>query len=92
VSAARRYAAPIGDSNPTFAFYYPGWIWRDASWLKNLVLFFDGIALLAPSYMGDAPEYVDPSIVAGLREHDLLRVLHPEELVDREAATELAEG
>lgn len=42
--------------------------------------------------MEDAPEHVDPSIVAGLREHGLLRILHPEELVDYEAAVDLAEG
>jgi hypothetical protein len=28
------------------AFYYPGVIWHDASWVKSLALFFDEIALL----------------------------------------------
>jgi hypothetical protein len=60
--------------------------------LKNLLLFFDGVALLVPSYMEEAPEIYDPAIVAGLREHDLLEILHPEELVDRNASAGLAEA
>jgi hypothetical protein len=42
--------------------------------------------------MDEAPEIYDPAIVAGLREQDLLQILHPEELVDREASAELAEA
>jgi len=76
----------------TLAFYYPGWLWSDAGWLKNLLLFFDGIGLLVPSYMRDAPELHDPAMVAGLREHGLLELLEPEELIDRPAAAKLAES
>src|SRR5437867_2503385 len=28
------------------AFYYPGPFWYSAGWIKNLLLFFDGLALL----------------------------------------------
>ena len=40
--------------------------------------------------MKEQPEQVDPSLVAGLREHDLLTSLEPEELVDSTAASVLA--
>ena len=36
---------------PEVAFYYPGWIWRSDHAIKNLLLFFDGVALLVPEYM-----------------------------------------
>ena len=38
------------------AFYYPNPMWTYGDWIKNLVLFFDGIALLVPQYMKDRPE------------------------------------
>jgi hypothetical protein len=45
-------------------------MYSDGSWIKNLVLFFDGIALLVPSYMKERPQESDPAIVAGLKQHD----------------------
>jgi hypothetical protein len=35
---------------PRLAFYYPGPSWRirESEWIKSLLLFFDGIALLVP--------------------------------------------
>jgi hypothetical protein len=72
------------------AFYYPGVIWRDASWVKSLALFFDEIALLVPDYMRDRLQRLDPAIVAGLEEAGLLRILSPESLVDDSAAERLA--
>ncbi len=71
------------------AFYYPGVIWRDASWVKSLALFFDEIALLVPDYMRDRPQLLDPAIAAGLEEAGLLRILSPESLVDDNAAEQL---
>jgi hypothetical protein len=41
-------------------------------WIKNLVLFFDGIALLVPEYMKERPEELDRPIVVGLKQHGLL--------------------
>lgn len=80
----------MGAERPKLAFYYPGWIWRDPAWLKNLILFFDGVALLVPAYMKEQPAQIDPALVAGLEQHDLLVQLEPEELIDAEAAATLA--
>jgi hypothetical protein len=38
------------------ALYYPNPMWYRGDWVKNLILFFDGIALLVPSYMKGHPE------------------------------------
>ena len=54
------------------AFYYPNPMWAYGDWVKNLILFFDGIALLVPDYMTDRPELEDPVMVQGLKEHGLL--------------------
>jgi hypothetical protein len=82
--------AVVDSALPNIAFYYPGPMWRASDYLKNLLLFFDGIALLVPEYMRDRPYEMDPSLVAGLQEHDLLHILEPESLMDREAAEALA--
>jgi hypothetical protein len=82
-------AAEASDAR-TLAFYYPGPIWRRPDQIKNLVLFFDGIALLVPEYMADRIETIDPPLVTGLREHGLLDVLHPEVMVDSPATEALA--
>ena len=37
-----------GNKRRELGFYYPGQYWHDADWIKNLVLFFDGIAMLIP--------------------------------------------
>jgi hypothetical protein len=74
------------------AFYYPGPMWRDGDWIKNLLLFFDGIGLLLPTYMGGFPERVDPALVAGLRENGLLHIIEPELAVDANATAELAKA
>jgi hypothetical protein len=74
------------------AFYYPGPMWRDGDWIKNLLLFFDGIGLLLPTYMGGFPERVDPALVSGLREHGLLHIVEPEMAVDAKATAELAKA
>jgi hypothetical protein len=45
--------------------------------------FFDGIALLVPSYMNGKPEEVDPIMVQPLKKAGLLHILEPEILVDK---------
>lgn len=75
---------------PEVAFYYPNPIWRYGDWIKNLILFFDGVALLVPNYMTEKPEQIDAAIVNGLREHGLLHILEPETAVDQSAAEKLA--
>lgn len=84
--------SPVARGNPEVVFYYPNPFWHSGDWVKNLVLFFDGIALLVPEYMKDRLDHWDPSTVAGLREHGLLHVLEPETLVDKDAAEKLAKA
>lgn len=72
------------------AFYYPNPIWTYGDWIKSLVLFFDGIALLVPEYMKERPEEIDKPIVVGLKEQGLLEVIEPERAVDKIATEKLA--
>lgn len=72
------------------AFYYPNPVWTYGDWIKNLVLFFDGIALLVPDYMRDRPEQVDGPMVVGLKEKGLLETIEPERAVDKSATEQLA--
>lgn len=71
------------------AFYCPNPIWRHGDWIKNLILFFDGVALLVPSYMKERLEEIDPAIVVGLRQHGLLDIIEPEVAVDKTATEKL---
>jgi hypothetical protein len=73
-----------------YAFYYPNAMWVSGDWAKNLILFFDGIALLVPEYMKDRPEREDPAIVRGLKEHGLFHIIEPEKSVDSAATEKLA--
>jgi hypothetical protein len=75
---------------PEVVFYYPGPVWNSGEWIKTLILFFDGVALLVPEYMEDYPRSVDPVITAGLDQHGLLHILKPEKVVDRAATEALA--
>lgn len=83
---------PTGDQErqPEVAFYYPGPMWVLSDRVKNLLLFFDGVALLVPEYMKDRPGQIDPAVVAGLQDHGLLHILEPETLVDKQATENLA--
>lgn len=75
---------------PELAFYYPNPVWRKSDWVKNLILFFDGIALLVPDYMRDRPFEVDPAMATGLQEQGLLTILEPESFIDKKATEALA--
>ena len=79
-------------ATPEIAFYYPGPMWHASDWVKNLILFFDGIALLVPEYMKDRPSFLDPAITIGLTEQGLLHILEPETMVDKAATEKLAEA
>ncbi len=72
------------------AYYYPNPMWDRGDWVKNLILFFDGVALLVPEYMKEKPGRLDPAIVAGLEQHQLLHILEPEKVVDATATAQLA--
>ena len=75
---------------PELAFYYPNPVWRDGNWVKNLLLFFDGIALLVPEYLREKPFQSDPAISEGLSEAGLLTILEPESFLDKRATERLA--
>jgi len=62
----------------------------NGDWIKNLILFFDGIALLVPKYMKGRIEDFDPAIVAGLKQHNLLHIIEPEKAVDKDASKALS--
>lgn len=72
------------------AYYYPNPMWDRGDWVKNLILFFDGVALLVPEYIKEKPRMLDPAIVAGLEQHQLLHILEPETVVDATATAQLA--
>lgn len=72
------------------AFYYPGPLWYSAGWVKNLLLFFDGLALLVPSYMRGRPFEFEPEMANPLTSEGLLHILEPETLVDEQATKQLA--
>lgn len=73
------------------AYYYPEAFWRtgDADAIKNLLLFFDGIAILLPRYMSGRESAADPVLAGPLREMGLLRILEPETFVDQEVTEAL---
>lgn len=75
---------------PELAYYYPNPMWQQGDWIKNLILFFDGIALLVPKHIKNKPFEVDPAIATGLDESGLLKILEPETVIDRTSAESLA--
>lgn len=77
---------------PDFAFYYPGQRWSDTDWVKNLICFFDGIAMLIPGSAEDYQLYDDSPIVFALKDHELFRVIRPEEIIDDKATEVLAKA
>ena len=77
---------------PDFAFYYPGQYWRNVNWIKNLVCFFDGIAILVPDGMPNPRPRDDEPITWSLKDHGLLRTIRPEEIIDEEATEALAKA
>jgi hypothetical protein len=70
----------------------PGSPWADSEWIKNLLLFFDGIALLVPEYKLHEPEAFDPVVATPLASEGLLQVLPADKIVDREATERLGEA
>jgi hypothetical protein len=77
---------------PELSFYYPNPMWTDGDWIKNLILFFDGIALLVPDYMREKPFISDPAIAEGLHKKGLLKIFEPESFVDKESAQTLGDA
>src|SRR5438876_9239003 len=92
VPSMRKRKGRVVTQEKEVAFYYPGPVWHSGEWVKNLILFFDGIALLIPEYIRHKPEIVDPAIAAGLRNEGLLHILEPEKIVDKGATKKLADA
>lgn len=72
-------------------FHEPYWGPKQGDWIKSLLLFFDGVALLVPDYMRDKPLLTDPTLAQPLADQELLHLLSPETLVDETVAETLAE-
>jgi len=88
--------APAEDASEVLrevAYYHePYWGPGRGDWIKSLLLFFDGVALLVPDYMRDRPLLTDPTLAQTLADQGLLHRLSPETLVDQattEALTQL---
>lgn len=77
---------------PDFAFYYPGQRFQNVDWIKNLICFFDGIAMIIPDNMPNYRDRHAEETVLALETHELFHVIRPEEVVDREATQALAEA
>ena len=75
------------------AYYYPAPYWglRDSGWIKSLLLFFDDVAILLPDYMYGRHIDADPTLAEPLEDRGLLRVIEPNDWVDKEIADKLAE-
>ena len=78
--------------HPEVVFYYPSWMWYSDNAIKNLLLFFDGVALLVPEYMKERPEQLVPEIATPLLDANLLHLLEPEKMVDKAMTEKLAEA
>jgi hypothetical protein len=81
------------DVPPETAYYYPEpyWLAREGGWIKNLLLFFDELAILLPEYMRGRHVTADPTLAGPLEDQGLLRVLEPEWFVDEDATTRLTD-
>jgi hypothetical protein len=66
--------APSSDQLDELAYYYPEpyWLARESSWIKSLLLFFDGIAILLPDYMSGRELVADPTLGEPLADQGLL--------------------
>lgn len=77
-----------GEAPSEIAYYYPEpyWLAQEGGWVKSLLLFFDEIAILLPSYMYGKHIVADPTLAGPIEDLGLLRVLRPETFVDEEMA------
>lgn len=69
----------------------PLWGYSEGDWVKSLLLFFEGVALLVPDYMRDRPLFSDPVLAQPLDDQGLLHRLSPEKLVDEETSDSLTD-
>lgn len=78
---------------PEVAYYHRAPFWRSAEgdWIKTLLLFFDQVAILLPSYMYGRHTAADPTLAEPLEERGLLQILDPADWVDETMVEQLAE-
>ena len=60
--------------------------------MKNVLLFFDGLALLVLEYKLQEPEDLHPDLAGPLRDRGLLEYLTADEIVDAGATKQLADA
>jgi hypothetical protein len=84
-------SSDVGDQMPDLAYYYPEPYWRthEIDSIKNLLLFFDGVAILLPRYARGREIAADPVLAGPLLERGLLRILEPETFVDQQVTEPL---
>jgi hypothetical protein len=92
-SALTAKSQQVSPPAPEVGYYYPEPFWRlnEVDRVKNLLLFFDRIAILLPRYMRGRETRADPVLAGPLRERGLLEVLEPETFVDIEMAQQLSD-
>ena len=76
---------------PDIAYYYPEPYWAESEidWLKTVLLFFDGVAVLLPRLSpqhGPWRRRIDPVLGEPLLDAHLLHILEPEDIIDQEVA------
>ena len=79
------------DPDAMVAYWYPEPYWseRDASNIKNLLPFFDQVAILLPDYMYGRHRQANPWLAGPLEELGLLRILEPGTFVDQRMTSRL---
>ena len=76
------------------AYYYPAPYWGmdEGGWVKSLLLFFDKVSILLPSYMYGQHHAADPVLAEPLEDQGLLEVLEPSNWIDEDMARSLAKA
>jgi hypothetical protein len=83
-----------GQLAPEFAFYHP---WPPihgrtlGEWVKTMLLFFEGVAILAPSAEAERLVTREEEILAPLADLGLFRVLDPRDLIQKHEAEAILE-
>lgn len=71
---------------PEYAYLETGAHWdQDGEWPKNMLLLFDGVTVLLPEREEEWFRSRDEALIAGLEEHNVLSLVRPEQVVDKEA-------
>ncbi|MFJ2471658.1 hypothetical protein ACIOWI_01460 [Streptomyces sp. NPDC087659] len=70
------------------AHYYPDWIWqaRSLDWMKSLLLYFDGLAIVLPTNLFEVAVEADPILAQPLLEKGMLHNFPPREWLTSERA------